>query len=957
MSKKKILAIFLLVALCLVFLAFSAEAKTKKPPLNPLAKPANPLNIPTDAKYLTINSIKMPIQNDAPFGQNPFTGRAGTEWPQGTGNMYIYGAGIWVGAQIPAGGGGTKKVVSYGYNPNDGYSEWGPGIITSPYNADHGVATPTPTYPILLSTEISNWSSSDSLNWPKKMVIDTTVTPPETTFVLKFASTEDSWCHYNDADIDYHDAFANPGDQLNVLVKQTTYGFSSQYDRHIIFVIWDIFNQGDRALDSVYLGITVDPDLGNPTDDMIGFDSTRNLCWVYNDDPNFDQDIIGKPGVMGLRFFESPKDTAGNQLGLTSLTLFTIDTDPANDEERYNLMAGRTTSGDLRPGGPFDVDVSPQDKRFCQSTGPFRLGIGDSVRVVFGIVAADSTPLLLERSDIAQNLYNVGFITNQPPTSPVVTALSGDHRVTLMWGDISESSIEQFAIVVDTTYRKEDFEGYRVYRSRTGVEGDFTLLGEYDLDNGIKNDTEVVIDPVYNLPNVVTVHLGNDSGIRHFFVDSVDVINGETYYYAVVAFDYQFKSPKSLESGKRGSSLVQVIPRFDAAGYQAPVSADTVIHTCSTYLSDGTVNVQLIEPAKVTGHDYQVTFNPDLTWNLLDLTAGDTALANQANQSGDYNFPFVDGIMARVYGPLPGISDWGWSQADSLRWLDGVNWGGTFFSGALDIGYYFWSSTITDLSTDFVTVEIRFSPTTTQKAYDYLRGGSPNYTCIGYFECPFTVWDVTSDPPRQLNAAFVEQNGGPAFDSTWGPTESSSDREYLFVFNSDYSDTALTWYSTHRIYADADSFDVLYALWPLIRDGYSLSELADGQIFTIYATKPNKTNDVFNFSTKAAYISQAQAKFDMDKIKVVPNPYFIRNELDRDPNVSHLIFTHLPEKCTIRIFTLAGNMIKEIEHNSDSGQEIWNVLTLNEQIPASGVYIYHISSDFGEKVGRFALIR
>jgi len=69
------------------------------------------------------------------------------------------------------------------------------------------------------------------------------------------------------------------------------------------------------------------------------------------------------------------------------------------------------------------------------------------------------------------------------------------------------------------------------------------------------------------------------------------------------------------------------------------------------------------------------------------------------------------------------------------------------------------------------------------------------------------------------------------------------------------------------------------------------------------------------------------------------------------------MFTHLPNKCTIRIYTLAGHMIQEIKHDSDSGQETWNVLTLNDQIPASGVYIFHVKSDFGEKVGRFAIIR
>ncbi|HVP36939.1 MAG TPA: T9SS type A sorting domain-containing protein [Terriglobales bacterium] len=945
MRKKKILKLLVLGIVLLAFLVISVEARTKPAPVNSLAKP---LVNPTDAKYLTANNIKMPIQNDAIFGQNPFTGRAGTEWPQGTGNMYIYGAGIWIGAQIPSGG-GFKKVVSYGYNPNDGYSEWGPGIITAPYTADHGGTDAGTMWPIVLSTEVNSWTPRADSLWPVK---DSLGNP-------KFVSAEDSWCFYNDADSTYHDAQARAGDQLNVFVKQTTYSFNSALDKNIIFVVWDIYNQGDRDLDSVYIGITCDPDLGNATDDMIGFDSTRNFCWVYNYNLEFDQDIQGRPGMMGFRYFQSPLDSAGGtQLGLTALTLFTLDTDPANDQERYNLMAGLTKSGDPRSGGRFDVDVSPQDKRFCQSSGPFKLKMGDSTRVVFGVVAGENENLLKVNADYAQTLYNANFIAPRPPVAPVVKAIPGDKKVTLVWGDTSEHSFEPFA-ANDTSLRQYDFEGYRVYRSRTGVEGDFQLLAEYDLKDGITNVTTDAVDPATGLPIVVVVHLGEDTGIQRFYVDEDNVINGETYYYAVTAFDYQPKNPRSLESGVR-ASLVQVVPGTNPAGYTAPTAQDTATHTSSGRLSEGVVTVEVVDPTQVTGHDYRVTFNLDLTWNLIDVTTGDTLLANQTNQSGDNTYKILDGIMVRVSGPLPGIRDWAWTSppTDTLgRWLSGYDWGGGFFFGGLDIGYNFLGSQITNLSTDFVDVDIRFSPTTKQKAYDYLRGGSPNYVCIGYFEVPFTVWDTTSSPARQLNAAFVEQNGGPAYDSTWGPTSDELDREYLFILNSTYTDTALTWYLTHRISPDADSFDVLYAMWPLIRPEHTLSELADGQILHIIATKPNSPNDVFSFSTKAAYINASQAKVDLDKIKVVPNPYFVRNELDRDPNVSHLMFTHLPNKCTIRIYTLAGNLIQQLEHNSDSGQETWNVLTRNDQIPASGVYIYHISSDFGNKVGRFAIIR
>ena len=926
----------LVMAVALAFVFLTAEARTKQPSKNSLAKPAGALNIPTDAKYLTINSVKMPIQNDAVFGQNPYTGRAGTEWPQGTGNMYIYGAGIWVGAQI--GDTTLKKVVSYGYNPNDGYSEWGPGIIVSPDVANHGVEGPPPTWPVILSTELGSWTAKEDSLWPVKDSLGNPV----------FASAEDSWCFYNDADIDYHDDQASAGDQLNILVKQTTYSFASKLDKNIIFVVWDLYNQGDNDLDSVYIGITVDPDLGNATDDMIGFDSTRNLCWVYNYTPLFDQDIQGVPGFMGFRFFESPLAPDSTQLGLTALTLFTIDTDPANDEERYNLMAGRTTSGG--PREPFMVDTSPQDKRFCQSTGPFYLPIGGTARVVFGVIAGENENLLKVNSDYAQSLYNALFVAPIPPIPPVVEAIPGDRKVTLIWGDTSETSYEPFS-ETDTDLVAYDFEGYRVYRSRTGVEGDFEVLAEFDLANGITNDTEEDVDPEYGTPITVTVHLGDDSGLQRYFVDT-DVLNGETYYYAVVAYDYQPKRPKSLESGKR-ASMVQVIPGTNPAGYIAAYAPDTATHTSAGDLSDGAVTVEIVDPSLVTGHDYKVTFNSDFTWNLTDVTTDSILLADQENQTGDSDYPFVDGMIVRVIGPELGFKDTE-LESDSLTW---------YFNEA----YMGGRNALNDLSFRIFRMDFVADPgdTTAAGLYEDDFGNNP----WGYFladtmhiSVPFEFWDLG----MTLDDTTDDVRLWPLMYDFYGDGRFYTD-DYLIILNKNNSGNKYS----EDFYSNPDHDTDNGAYWgydpedPISRYDwdyrFAFSEAdpvwAKGDYALLIPYAINTPNDTFTFSTSNTYISSTQAKHDMDLIKAVPNPYFIRNILDRDPNVSHLMFTHLPKKCTIRIYTLAGNLIQKIEHDSDSGQETWNVLTMNDQIPASGVYIYHVSSEFGEKVGRFAIIR
>jgi hypothetical protein len=43
---------------------------------------------------------------------------------------------------------------------------------------------------------------------------------------------------------------------------------------------------------------------------------------------------------------------------------------------------------------------------------------------------------------------------------------------------------------------------------------------------------------------------------------------------------------------------------------------------------------------------------------------------------------------------------------------------------------------------------------------------------------------------------------------------------------------------------------------------------------------------------------------------------------------------------------------------SETGGEIWDMLSSNNQAVASGIYIYRVTSDeYGEKIGKFAIIR
>ena len=101
-----------------------------------------------------------------------------------------------------------------------------------------------------------------------------------------------------------------------------------------------------------------------------------------------------------------------------------------------------------------------------------------------------------------------------------------------------------------------------------------------------------------------------------------------------------------------------------------------------------------------------------------------------------------------------------------------------------------------------------------------------------------------------------------------------------------------------------------------------------------------------------------QAETDLDRIKVVPNPYVIANSWEplnpysngRGPRELH--FTHLPQKCTIKIFNVRGQLVKEINHNAPSfydGTEIWDMQTKDNLDIAYGVYVYYIDARDSDK--------
>ena len=114
-----------------------------------------------------------------------------------------------------------------------------------------------------------------------------------------------------------------------------------------------------------------------------------------------------------------------------------------------------------------------------------------------------------------------------------------------------------------------------------------------------------------------------------------------------------------------------------------------------------------------------------------------------------------------------------------------------------------------------------------------------------------------------------------------------------------------------------------------------------------------------------------------DKVYVVPNPYKISENYgskeglwwEGDPTrvwseyQRRIRFYNLPAKCTIRIYTLDGDLVKEIEHDESvygtmNGAHDWDMISANEQIVASGIYLFSVEDNDGSiQVGKFVIIK
>ncbi|MEZ4952733.1 MAG: T9SS type A sorting domain-containing protein [Saprospiraceae bacterium] len=160
-----------------------------------------------------------------------------------------------------------------------------------------------------------------------------------------------------------------------------------------IFARYKMINRAGEDLDSAYVGVFADFDIGNPNDDFIGSDSLRSIVFGYNGDDNDEAGYGNHAPAMAIDLIRGPLDEDRNELPLTHVMPIegALPTTLTNPNGPYNLLAGHYEDGTSAPnngyfynGDPNDPSAwtevtegnTPGDRKVVGSYGPFKLQPG-----------------------------------------------------------------------------------------------------------------------------------------------------------------------------------------------------------------------------------------------------------------------------------------------------------------------------------------------------------------------------------------------------------------------------------------------------------------------------------------------------------------------------------------------------------------------------------------------------
>jgi hypothetical protein len=682
----------------------------------------------------------------------------------------------------------------------------------------------------------------------------------------------------------------------------------------------------------------------------------------------------GRPDQGEPNFGKTDKDES-DQIGLTSFSAPTYGTVNITNELGFWPR--------IYPGTFLNPPVST-NQFWLFASGPFNLPpaplAGWTQRYSVCFVFGADKDAIYRVAQVAQRIYDANYQFAKPPGQPIVKAVAGDKRVVLTWDSKAELSR-------DPIYHF-DFEGYKVYKSTeaqfleplviTNAFGTKTFkqpAAQFDLIDSLKGVHPLQLGEEINAPQGIHYYMGSDNGLQHYWVDT-NVINGRTYYYAVVAYDKGFangfyekgltdtpfllpitpsESPATInfEGGVinyMDPNTAYATPSPKASNYvQGTVDADTAVwHVAGT--ASGAVRVSVVSPEQFKNKKLIITF-------------GDT-IANKTGPSGTQveiqtkTYSIYDSTTHQYIKkniPLPkavesdsvslGVKKWDVEMLDQGLLLHFTN---TFARVSYIQSNSGWEKPaknntipvidIYDSNSPMlpVNVVVEFADTT-----EMIDSTVSNLVSKTFRKSTFTAYELESHQRVQL---FLFEK--PANRNGWIDPD-----EYISVILGGAGATpyTTTWKVTFKPPTDSSAF---------VRP-------KKGEKFVLRAPIPFGAKDIYELNMTESIVRSRSSSSVLDRVTVVPNPYieaaiWEQQSVQSGRGPRRIYFNNLPKQCTVRIYTLNGLLIKELFHDGGSGGNgslAWDLTTKDGLEPASGLYVYHVDAPgIGEKIGKFAIV-
>ena len=711
--------------------------------------------------------------------------------------------------------------------------------------------------------------------------------------------------------------------------------------------------------------------------DYLNLPMTSYMYYIQSDR------ILGDPdnAIIARNYQEGGLDKLGNPIDPTAWGVGGTPT--TNNRYVYSGDPGNSSVGRSPSGW---IDITPSDKRFMLNTGPFQLAVGDTQDIVVAYVVAQensaegSLDKLKLTDDVAQQAYNANFFVAGPPPAPKVTSRIFDNKIELII-DLKANGTWDYD-QVDDLLNRQVFEAIKVYQFKSNNPGDVvgttpnsTVIGRYDLDNQygaiyLPRSNGTVEIAWSGFQNISTdADIGNIRMVieNDVFANNSPLVNFKEYYFAVTAtsLNYTFAFPYEVTAtpndyivsgaadwleSSRQSAFIAVTPGTSEFS-PFPDSASAAEYTGSrAEFHEGLVYYDLVDKNDVTGHDYKVSFfSGGNLWRLTDLNTDEIMLDSmsyQGTSSQAWNFPIIDGVSVRVVNVADELdtvvtvatnpSDV-WVQGTGLYEENGQ------FDGGINLVKHEKPTFSTLEKQGYFPVRILFDTVNVAKGYAYLGDFNQMRFIKDIFIDAYDISDP--DNPRRLNITYKST---PPFDF-----RIASNIE-IIIMKSDYNEN--NYYTGPRdSLFNADAY-LLMNLKPIADSLYQSAKFA----LEIFPNFPNSDVDEFQFNT-ASFLQEItldQRKDLLQNVKVVPNPYWGYSQYETSYDNPQVKFTHLDRRATIRIFNLAGQLVRTIEKNSDANEIYWDLRNDAGLKVASGMYITHIEvPDVGEKVLKFAIIQ